>query len=49
MVKYGIGPLELGVEYLHDNLTNLIYDEAGAASEGTLKGTQIALSMLYKF
>ena len=49
MVKYGTGPLELGVEYLHDNLTNLIYGEAGAASEGTLKGTQIALSMLYKF
>ncbi len=50
MVKYATGPLELGVEYLGNKLTYLTYPgEIPTATENSQNGTQIALSMLYKF
>lgn len=49
MVKYATGPFEIGMEYLHNNLTTLQYAIGGVSSEVKLSGTQIALSTLYKF
>jgi hypothetical protein len=48
MVRYETGPFEIGVEYLHSQLTYLTFP-LGVTTENTQNGTQIALSTLYHF
>ncbi len=42
MLKYGVGPYSLGLEFLGSKLTY-------GMNEDTVSGTQVALSVLYKF